>query len=234
VERRWSERARQHAAATSELATQQRAYQAAVAELQGQRAAVQLYQSLAAGDPPPALPTSAPDGATVHLDVALDCASWYGQQVQYRQFSTFAVGSPPLVATSLLGTAIFNRRSQQRAEATSQPQWHSHGFLRFLVSPTATWCGRGTDWRHFAHSASGRVARAAAGHTCVSDLDAAPVPLAFKTAWRGGIVRERQSHLIRTPRWCDSRTCMVRVFAAVATTRKVSESATRGPERLWP
>ena len=152
VNRRWGRRARQHDAVTNELA-QQRAYQAAIAELQSQRAAVQLYRSLAAGNLPPALPTVSPDGTTIHLDVILRCASWHGQEVQCRQMSTFAVGPPALVATSLLGTAVANTRLRQRARSLGQPQWQDHGFLRFLVTPTATWCGRGEDWRHFAHSA---------------------------------------------------------------------------------
>jgi hypothetical protein len=152
VKRRCGWRARQHDAVTSEL-VQQRAYQAAIAELQGQRAAVQLYRWLAAGRLPPALPTVSPDGTTIHLDVILRCASWHGHEVQCRQVSTFAVGPPVLIVTSLLGTTVANKRLRQRAKSVGQPQWQDHGFLRFLVTSTATWCRCGNDWRHFAHSA---------------------------------------------------------------------------------
>ena len=154
VRRRWNVQAREHGASdTGELATRHWAYHAALAELQGRRSAVYLYQSLAAGYLPPILPTASPDGAAVHLDVVLHCASWGSQGIEYQQVLSFAVGSLPLVTASFLGAAVTNKRSRLRAEAAAQPRWLDHGVLRFFVTPTATWCGRGNDWRQFAHSA---------------------------------------------------------------------------------
>ena len=174
-------------ATADELAMRSWAQNAAVAELQGQRSAVHLYRFLAAGHLPPTLPITSPDGSAVHLDVALQCASWGGQEVEYQQFSVFVVGSSPLVTTSLLSAAVANRSNRQRAAAAARPRWRDHGVLRFLVTSTATWCGRGSDWRHFAHSSI--IGYEVNMEACLIALaDAPPLRLAGPAVWSHSVL----------------------------------------------
>lgn len=141
-----------NAAARRDLAAAQHAYQVVLAHEQGWQNAVRLCQHLASGRTPWLVPGVSPEGEPIYLNAVFDCFSWRAINVVPNERPVAAFGSPLFVAAAVaLGTAA-NRREHARAEALSRPQWRSHGRWQVLVTPTATWCGRGGEWLCYPHA----------------------------------------------------------------------------------
>ncbi|MEV6811372.1 hypothetical protein [Micromonospora sp. NPDC051296] len=128
---------------------------AAVALQQGWIEAIHLYQRLAAGAPPPTLVAPGFIGpGLVYLDAPCTYSRFYGTTVAYGQSSTFAYGSPAVVAGAMVGDLIGNSIARSRAAGMAQAQWREFAYARVIVTETTTWCCLGGRWLAFDHHAA--------------------------------------------------------------------------------
>jgi hypothetical protein len=143
--------------------------------------AVGVFCDLATGRPVPILPVRSPAGEPAHLDAWFDCASWCAAHVVPGQRGGVFAGPPLTVAVAMAATAVANQRERCRAADASRPQWRQHGSVRVLVDADATWIGRGSDWRRFAHTTVRRVE--ISGQASVVTYGEVPVRLAGPAVW---------------------------------------------------
>ncbi|XVU24206.1 hypothetical protein ACQPZJ_44410 [Actinoplanes sp. CA-054009] len=120
----------------------------------GWQHAVQLFQALVGGQPPPVVyaPDLAAAGA-VYLDVSFRFSRLFGTDVIYRPGGMVAVGSPGFVAGAAVGRLIGTGIGYARAASRSRRQWRGHDLARVVVDDRATWCQVRGQWLRFDHHA---------------------------------------------------------------------------------
>ncbi|MEV7624661.1 hypothetical protein [Actinoplanes sp. NPDC089786] len=125
-----------------------------VANNGGWQQAVQLYQALAGGQPPPAVyAPDLPAAGTVYLDVPFRFSRLFATDVTYRPGGMIAVGSPSFVAGAAFGRLIGTSIGYARAAGLSRRHWRGHDLARVVVDASATWCLVRGQWLRFDHHA---------------------------------------------------------------------------------
>jgi hypothetical protein len=84
--------------------------------------AVQLYQALSSGQPPPMVyAPDLPGVGTVHMDVPFRFSRWFGLHATYRPGGMVAVGPPSFVAGAAVGRLIGTSVGYTRAAREPVP-----------------------------------------------------------------------------------------------------------------
>jgi hypothetical protein len=150
----------------------------------GWQQAVQLYQTLAAGQQPPTVyAPDLPGAGTVYMDVPFRFARWFGADVTYQPGGMVAVGSPGFVAGAAVGRLIGTSIGYARAASLSRRQWRGHDLARVVVDTTATWCQVRGRWLRYDHSAVAGY-QMVGDQSCVLTFEAIdPLRLYGPSAW---------------------------------------------------
>lgn len=120
----------------------------------GLQQAVQLYQALAGGQPPPAMYTpDLPAAGTVYMDMPFRFSRFFASDVTYRSGGMIAIGSPSFVAGAAFGRLIGTSIGYARAASLSRRQWRGHDLARVVVDASSTWCLVRGQWLRFDHHA---------------------------------------------------------------------------------
>ena len=172
----------------------QAAHEVAMSQLHhaGWERAVTLHRHLStAGELPVAPPSDVLVPGPVHLDVPMQYARYYGQDVRYHQGSTIAFGAPAFVAGAMLAQTVTNLSAQRRAEALAAAQWRDVQMTRTVVTAWSTWCRAGHgQWLEFSHQAV--MEYHASGWTVLMTFqDTAPLMLTGPDAWTHSVVFAR-------------------------------------------
>lgn len=120
----------------------------------GWQQAVQLYQALAGGLPPPAVyARDLPAGGHVYLDVPFRFSRLFAMEVAYRPGGMIAIGPPGLVVGAAVGRLIGTTIGYAQAARLSSREWRGHDVARVVVDASATWCLVRGQWLRFDHHA---------------------------------------------------------------------------------
>jgi hypothetical protein len=116
--------------------------------------ACRMFEHLTSEGELPALPPMAirlRSGEVAHAHGVLECARFYGMDVTYQQSSTFVMGSPLLVATGLIGSAVGNAYARNKAADMARAQWRPQGPVRTVLTDQRILCDVAGEWLTFWH-----------------------------------------------------------------------------------
>ncbi|MEV6522484.1 hypothetical protein AB0M43_11115 [Longispora sp. NPDC051575] len=121
----------------------------------GWLSACRLYEHLARGGEPLALPPSAlrmqPDEVR-YGDAVLGYARLYGMSVTYNQSNSFWFGSASFVAMGMAADAIGNSSARRKAEAMAAVQWRDQAHVRTSLTSQRFLCDYQGQWLSFWHN----------------------------------------------------------------------------------
>lgn len=121
---------------------------------EGWASACQLYEHLAGGGEPVALPPSAlrlNHDEVPYADAVVGYARFYGMNVTYQQSNSFWWGSAAFVAAGMAADAIGNSAAKRRAEAMAATQWRDHAHVHAVLTDKRILADYQGNWLNFWH-----------------------------------------------------------------------------------